>query len=204
MRGVSTIESNAEPTDDAGSARPADPEPDQPPQPAPCDNAQANPPALDLLNAEKWLCEAEIRWLSEMSRRALRELKRGDPKVAGGEVRARLVGDTEMSRLHLEFLDDPATTDVLTFDHTNDPNAALDVDLALCVDEARRQASAHNIELKHELLLYLVHGVLHCVGYDDRTPAESDRMHRREDDVLRAIGAGAVYTPDRSDSGDTQ
>ncbi|VAX42159.1 hypothetical protein MNBD_PLANCTO03-1432, partial [hydrothermal vent metagenome] len=69
----------------------------------------------------------------------------------------------------------------------------LDVDLLLCVDEARRQAEARGFTIERELLLYLVHGVLHCLGYDDHTEADAARMHAEEDRLLEAAGVGATY-----------
>ncbi len=113
---------------------------------------------------------------------------------AFGEVRARIVGDAEMASLHGRHLGDATTTDVLTFDLRDGAGGALDVDLVLCLDEAERQAAARGHGVGEELLLYAVHGVLHCLGHDDHDEADAARMHAEEDRVLRAIGVGAVYS----------
>jgi probable rRNA maturation factor len=42
-------------------------------------------------------------------------------------------------------------------------------------------------------MLYLVHGLLHLMGYDDRTPDEARHMHAREDALLDQFGFGCVY-----------
>ena len=63
-------------------------------------------------------------------------------------------------------------------------------------DEARRQAELRGHGVAQELALYIVHGILHCTGYDDHEEAGafgSIAMHRREDEILSAIGAGVVY-----------
>jgi len=117
---------------------------------------------------------------------------------ARGEVRVRVVGDAEMARLHEARTGVPGTTDVLTFDLRDEPAGDLDTDVVVCVDEARRQAASRGHALEHELLLYIVHGVLHCLGYDDHDPAGAAAMHAREDEVLRAIGVGAVYAREGS------
>lgn len=44
-----------------------------------------------------------------------------------------------------------------------------------------------------ELSLYVAHGTLHLAGYDDRTPREFARMHRREDELLDELGIGRVF-----------
>jgi len=51
--------------------------------------------------------------------------------------------------------------------------------------------------LRRELLLYVVHGVLHCLGMDDHDEAAAAAMHRVEDAVLTAIGVGPVYSAGR-------
>ncbi len=179
-----------EASDDSGPAhQQAEPEPEQPPSPS--------QPLLDLIDADRRLPERDRRELSQRAEAALAELARDRD---GGEVRVRLVGDDEMSRLHDNYLNDPTTTDVLTFDHAGDKAAPLDVDIMVCVDEAARSAESRGIALSHELLLYIIHGALHCSGYDDATAEQSAAMHAREDEILRAIGVGAVYAPESGDA----
>jgi len=110
---------------------------------------------------------------------------------ASGEVRARVVDDAAMSAAHLEHMDDAGTTDVLTFDMSDEEG--VDADLLICRDEARRHAERLGHPLEHELALYIVHGVLHCVGHDDATEEGAERMHAEEDRLLAAAGIGPVY-----------
>lgn len=125
-----------------------------------------------------------------------------DHLAAAGEVRIRLVNDTAMAEAHERYSGIAGTTDVLTFDLRDaaDPAAPLDVDLLICVDEARRQAAARGHPLTHELLLYALHGVLHCLGHDDHDDAAYARMHTIEDEVLKAIGIGPVFGREGSTS----
>jgi probable rRNA maturation factor len=102
----------------------------------------------------------------------------------------RLVVDAEMSRLHARHMNDPTTTDVLTFVD------GAEADVAVCVDEARRRSAEMGHDLRRELLLYALHGLLHAVGFDDRTPADFERMHAEEDRLLAAIGVGATFAPE--------
>jgi probable rRNA maturation factor len=111
----------------------------------------------------------------------------------GGEVRGRIVGDDEMAEAHMQWLDIPGTTDVLTFDLREHDDLPLDVDLLLCFDEASRQAAERGLRPEHELLLYTVHGVLHCLGHDDHTEADAARMHAEEDRLLEAAGVGPIF-----------
>lgn len=120
-----------------------------------------------------------------------------------GEIRAEVVGDERMSDLHERHKNTPGTTDVLTFDLSGDPRV-LDVDIVICADEARRQAEARGHGVAEELALYIVHGVLHCTGYDDHEESGergAAAMHKREDEILSAIGAGVVYAAHESRTG---
>lgn len=116
---------------------------------------------------------------------------------AAGDVRVKIVTDREMTAAHLRYSGVESTTDVLTFDMRESGEGALDVDLWLCVDEARRQAGERGIELERELLLYCLHGVLHCLGYDDHDGGSYARMHAEEDRVLEAIGVGRTFDAGR-------
>ncbi len=111
----------------------------------------------------------------------------------------RLVDDAAMRSLHERHCGIDATTDVLTF-AAAEPHEPVDADVACCVDEAARQAARRGHAVDDELLLYALHGLLHCLGHDDRDPTGFAAMHAEEDRVLAAIGAAARFaTPDRED-----
>lgn len=112
-----------------------------------------------------------------------------------GEFRVAVVGDARMTDLHARHKGEASTTDVLTFDLAEEAGA-LDTDIVVCADEARRQAQARGHGVGEELALYAVHGLLHCTGYDDHDEEGefgARAMHAREDEILSAIGAGVVF-----------
>lgn len=118
-----------------------------------------------------------------------------------GQVRVAIVDDQRMSIAHQQFSGIAGTTDVLTFDLAHDPGQSnpsfadkvLDTDLTVCYDEAQRQAAQHNHPVMQELLLYIVHGVLHCLGYDDHDENGYQRMHEKEDELLAMIGFTTTF-----------
>jgi probable rRNA maturation factor len=125
-----------------------------------------------------------------------------------GDVSIVVVGARAMATLHERYLDIPGPTDVLTFDlGTNRGRGPIDGEIIVCADVAARTARrAGSARLpgdktarqlaraaRAELALYVVHGVLHLAGYDDRTPRGFARMHRREDELLRELGLGPVF-----------
>ena len=111
---------------------------------------------------------------------------------ATGELRVRIVGDAEIAAAHDAHLDNAATTDVITFDLAG-PGEPIDADALINLDEAVRQASLRGHPVRHELLLYALHALLHCAGENDTTDGDAERMHRREDEVLAAIGLAPVF-----------
>jgi len=101
-----------------------------------------------------------------------------------------LVDDAAMQVLHTRHMNDPTTTDVLTFADGEQ------VDVAVCVCEATRRSAEMGHALQRELLLYCLHGLLHAVGFDDRTPLDYARMHAEEDRLLAVIGVQATFAPE--------
>ena len=118
-------------------------------------------------------------------------------------IRARLsvviVEDDEMAQLHEQYTGVAGTTDVLTFD-MGEPDGsgrepAVEGDIIVCLDEARRQAERRGHPAHHELLLYAVHGLLHLLGEDDHDNDSYQRMHAREDALLEQLGIGRLFDP---------
>jgi len=118
---------------------------------------------------------------------------------ATGSVRAKVVNDLQMADAHQRFSGIPGTTDVLTFDLAADTSIndagikTLDTDLIVCADEATRQAQDHNHTTAHEILLYIIHGTLHCLGFDDHEPEDFKAMHDKEDQLLTLAGIGPLF-----------
>lgn len=122
------------------------------------------------------------QWLAEK----LRELQQaGAPLLKRFTVQC--VNDQAMGELHMRHMNIPSTTDVLTFADGDE------ADVAVCVDEATRRAQELNHQLRDELLLYCLHGLLHAGGMNDQTPADFAAMHGEENRLLRAIGLGEIF-----------
>jgi probable rRNA maturation factor len=111
------------------------------------------------------------------------------------ELSLAFLTDPALARLHADFLDDPAPTDVITF--AGDPQAGLAGEICVSVDAARRQAGGSGARFAAELTLYVVHGWLHLAGHDDLAPGPKRRMRAAEAralDRLRAAGALPKFT----------
>ena len=146
---------------------------------------------VEILDTNHSLDAPSLAWLTDAANRVCASL----PNT--GEIRVSVVDDRRMREAHNRYSALDSTTDVLTFDLAHDQPAdtskVLDADLFVCADEAQRQAQTRNHDTKHELLLYIVHGVLHCLGYDDHTEEDYQAMHAREDQLLNAAGFDALF-----------
>jgi probable rRNA maturation factor len=142
---------------------------------------------VDLADDTGQLSPADKAELLRLLTAAGRELD------APGELRVRVVHDPVMADLHLRHTNTPGTTDVLTFDLRPMGLGPLDADIVVCLDEARRQAALRGHPPQRELLLYAVHGLLHCLGHDDHADDAYRRMHDAEDRLLTALGVGVTF-----------
>lgn len=127
-------------------------------------------------------------WLEERGTSALSLLQMNQ-----SEVTVLIVDDKTMSDLHMKHSNVEGTTDVLTFDHGGESDA-IQADIAICIDVAEKESKTRGHSVQHELLLYIVHGLLHCVGFDDHDDEDHLKMHAEEDRVLTAIGVGPVWS----------
>lgn len=92
-----------------------------------------------------------------------------------------------MRRLHGRFLHTRQATDVLTFRYSDAPVTRPNVvgEILIAPAAAARYAKANRLSYRGELARYVMHGLLHWTGHDDRTPAQQRTMRVLEDRLLR-------------------
>lgn len=115
--------------------------------------------------------------------------------VRRADISIAVVSDDIIAELNERHLEHPGPTDVLTFDLA-DPQLGgecLSGEIVASLDTAEREAARRDHPTLVELALYVVHGTLHLLGYDDHTAAKSARMHRCEDEILTSLGLGPTY-----------
>ena len=110
-----------------------------------------------------------------------------DAEGRDGEVDVALVCDGEMVELNRRYLGREGATDVLAFPY-DDAEGLVCGEVVANAERAAREAEGRSHAAEDELLLYVVHGVLHLLGYDDLQPSDAERMRSREQEVLRAAG----------------
>ena len=110
-----------------------------------------------------------------------------------------IVDDAEISLLNERFRGHPGATDSLSFDLSDEtePDAAQVFDLIVNGEQATREAARRGHGARAELALYIAHGLLHHLGFDDATARQAREMHRTEDEILQQLGYGLVYNRGR-------
>jgi probable rRNA maturation factor len=116
--------------------------------------------------------------LEEFGRRALQACREtaGFRMLWSDDVAVITISDRRMAELHERFMNIAGTTDVITFQHG---------EIFISAETARRNARRFRNSLARELQLYLVHGLLHLHGFDDRTPEDARKMDLLQDSIMR-------------------
>ena len=104
------------------------------------------------------------------------------------EVNVSLVDDDYMTELHIKWMDEPGTTDVLSFpmDMPEKPGEAVTLgDIVISPVVAADQAKAQGHSIEHEIFILAVHGLLHIIGYDHADKAEEKIMFDLQEKIVR-------------------
>ena len=140
------------------------------------------------IDRNKLVCHIEM---------ALVELRQPDC-----EISIMLVNDAKIRRLNKEYRNRDQATDVLAFpqdaDAKNDNGGPLLGDVVVSVETSRRQAKEHRLSAEEELVLLIIHGTLHLLGYDhERSGKDKREMQNKTRKIFSRI------FPGRSPSGDS-
>ncbi len=114
-------------------------------------------------------------------------------KTARGTVSIAIVNDEAIQKVNKEFLNVSHKTDVISFDLSDETDDQVHFELIVNADEAARQAQKRNHSIEAEIALYITHGLLHNLGFDDGEDDHSRTMHQMEDEILVLAGFGQVY-----------
>lgn len=93
------------------------------------------------------------------------------------EMALHFVGKKKISALHKEFFQDPSPTDCITFPY-HDPTFLGEV--FVCPEVAQEYVERHGGRLEEEITLYIVHGFLHLLGFNDLEEKERAQMRAEE------------------------
>jgi probable rRNA maturation factor len=124
-----------------------------------------------------------------LERRLLRRAVRSVLRTAGvrkARISVAVVDDATIARLNWRYLRHRGPADVLSFALGEDDG--LEGEVIVGAQTALRAAPQYGWLPQDELLLYVIHGILHLVGHDDSSPALRAEMQKHETEVLKELG----------------
>lgn len=123
--------------------------------------------ALDPVEIEDWLnkvCVAEDKEL--------------------GDLNIIFCSDNYLLDLNIKHLEHDYYTDIITFDYSEE---TVSGDLFISVDRVKDNAISYNVSFSEELNRVIAHGVLHLIGYGDKSESEAATMRIKESEALKLI-----------------
>ena len=105
----------------------------------------------------------------------------GNARIA--ELKYIFTSDEELLKINKEFLKHDYYTDIITFPY--EEGEGLAADTYISVDRVRDNATQLNEVFEQELRRVMIHGVLHLMGYQDKSPEQASEMRGREDLALK-------------------
>lgn len=133
--------------------------------------------AVSNLNKKRGINE---RFIGELARGILKILKK-----RGTDLEIIFLSDAAIRSYNKRYKHRSGATDVLSFDLGSCGQVLISSDMAL------RNSRIFNTPFEKELVLYLIHGILHLCGYDDEKPKARSRMFRKQDSILEKLCAKA-------------
>ena len=110
-----------------------------------------------------------IDWIKKAVRKEERTIK---------ELNFIFCTDADLHEKNLRFLRHDTFTDIITFDYSEDDT--LHGDIFISVDRVKENASTFAVALDQEMKRVMIHGVLHLLGYNDKSSEEKEIMTNKE------------------------
>jgi probable rRNA maturation factor len=126
-----------------------------------------------------------------VDRKRVREIVRAvldGEGVADAEISLAFVDNPTIHTLNKRYLDHDEPTDVLSFPLSEPGAKRLAGELVIGAEVALAQARERGHDVQQELALYVIHGLLHLCGYDDKSDETAREMRGRERHYLRELG----------------
>ncbi len=123
----------------------------------------------------------------------VKEILENTLKAAGkdAELSVVLVNDDKIRELNNSYLSEDTPTDVLSFeldDVDEEADGKINGEIIVSIQTAVNTAKKMGGDVECEIFLYLVHGLLHLMGYDDKDEKMADAMHKEEAGILSGFG----------------
>ncbi len=99
-----------------------------------------------------------------------------------GEINYIFCSDEYLHKINLEHLQHDTYTDIITFNYCEEK--LVSADIFISIDRVKENAKTFQTSFQNELNRVIIHGVLHLVGYDDKSTSDKELMRTKEDFYL--------------------
>lgn len=106
-------------------------------------------------------------------------------KFKVGEINYIFCDDVYLHKLNVEFLQHDTYTDIISFDNTM--GKLISGDIFISIDRVKENSTVFTSSFEDELHRVIIHGVLHYMGYKDKTTEEKEMMRAKEDQCLSTL-----------------
>ena len=107
-------------------------------------------------------------------------------KIKTDEITVYFVDEKTIKNLHKRFFNDPSSTDCISlpFDKPNQKNIYHVLgEIFICPDVAKKNAKEFKTSLCDEITLYIIHSLLHLIGYDDINEKDIQKIRKKEKEI---------------------
>lgn len=115
----------------------------------------------------------------------LRKVIEKEKKISG-DLHIIITNDEKLREINIEFLEHDYNTDVITFNYNS--GNLVNGEVYISLETVRANSLNYNVSLRNELTRVMIHGILHLIGYDDKTDEEKRVIRGLEDYWLQMAG----------------
>jgi len=149
---------------------------------------------INILIDKEFKKHIKSGWLKNI----VMQIQKAEKVSLKSEMGLVITGDEKIHELNLKYLEEDRPTDVLSFpmdDQLNSASVFVNVpdgklhlgDIMISYPTAVKQAEEHNHPVSREIIILLIHGILHLLGYDHDIPERKKAMRNRESAILKII-----------------
>ncbi len=101
-----------------------------------------------------------------------------------GEINYIFCSDEYLLSINQQYLKHNTYTDIITFDYSNKEENIISGDIFISLERVKENAEKFKVSFEKELFRVLVHGILHLMGYKDKTSKDAKLMRAKEYEAL--------------------
>jgi len=110
----------------------------------------------------------------------------GEKKKAG-DINYIFCDDAYLTEMNIKYLNHDTLTDIITFNYNEESENSINGDIYISIDRVKENSVEYNVPFNTELDRVIIHGVLHLLGFKDKTKADKKTMREKEDNSLSLL-----------------